>query len=244
MSRRRTGFTLIELLVVISIIALLVALLLPALATARDGARRLQSLSNLRQIGGAMYAYLNDQRYRFPPRSVRSSVNGVVYHTQSAWVGKAGALGNYAHIGADDRYLNPYLNITGRSSEVPVAHAPNDVGSATNAVVSQYDTTGSSYVPNTREPKDLTLSSAEVVDGLRQCINYEEVPSPSRMIAIGETGMYYPGWMQLPRQTPEGLRWNGDEKSFNTAFADGHAALIHVEINQGWSDTWTFYTDR
>ena len=62
----RTGFTLIELLVVISIIALLIALLLPALARAKSLALQIECASNMRQIGVAMNEYANEYRGMYP----------------------------------------------------------------------------------------------------------------------------------------------------------------------------------
>ncbi len=57
---RRNGFTLIELLVVVAIIAVLIALLLPALKMARNQARKIADMSNLRQIGYGLELYKNE----------------------------------------------------------------------------------------------------------------------------------------------------------------------------------------
>ncbi len=60
------GFTLIELLVVVAIIAILAAMLLPAMAGAKNRARRTACISNLRQIGLGTQLYMNDHHGRMP----------------------------------------------------------------------------------------------------------------------------------------------------------------------------------
>src|ERR1700748_2445726 len=74
-SHPRRAFTLIELLVVIAIIAVLIALLLPAVQSAREAARRIACVNNLKQLGLALHNYMATTTV-MPPGRVNSHITG------------------------------------------------------------------------------------------------------------------------------------------------------------------------
>src|SRR3954447_724453 len=83
--RSRRGFTLIELLVVIAIIAILAAILFPVFAQAREKARQVGCLSNLKQMGTATMMYVQDYDETYPS-NLALSIPGPLYGTNwTAW---------------------------------------------------------------------------------------------------------------------------------------------------------------
>ncbi len=122
-SRQPTAFTLIELLVVISIIALLIALLLPAVKRARDSAQAAICMSNLKQVGVAVRVYVGDYNGQVPPTrgNTFGDPTGAVlwdgtytiyqkYWLQTFWIGPVNGQGGPR---TGDGMLGEYLGTDG-----------------------------------------------------------------------------------------------------------------------------------
>ena len=80
---RASAFTLLELLVVVAIIAIVAALLLPALARTKAKANRIQCLNNLKQIGVASHLFANEHGDKFPAQ-ISTNQGGSLEYNQSA----------------------------------------------------------------------------------------------------------------------------------------------------------------
>jgi prepilin-type N-terminal cleavage/methylation domain-containing protein len=135
--RPARGFTLVELLVVIGIIALLISILLPSLAKAREQGQRLKCLSNIRSLQMAVTMYANENRQCLPAVNWGNSatVNGKV---AAGWLYETGQTFPFAApLKVDDLKkgsLYPYLN-TPEVYRCP-GHAPELVVGRTDSVTS------------------------------------------------------------------------------------------------------------
>jgi len=234
---RRRGFTLIELLVVIAIIALLVAILLPTLATARQRSAQVACLGNLNQILRATGMYMQANRGWFPtgpadqlrewPRpDLGPHVRYRALGPNCVWGGRrAGWV--HGQPENEKRSLTKYLYPkTSLDTDTPLFRCPSDDGTVDwdKCVGSIYETCGNSYYLNTHGTLPTPDAKPAVSDSYR-VLYYE-----------AKAYFVFGGGSRFPSHHAKG--WHGQEDRFNFAFFDGHAANVHVDPFERSGPDW------
>jgi prepilin-type N-terminal cleavage/methylation domain-containing protein/prepilin-type processing-associated H-X9-DG protein len=119
-AKRRPGFTLIELLVVIAITSVLIALLLPAVQAVREAARRMQCISNFRQLGLAVHHY-ESSNGALPPQQI-VGFTGTMITSRSQW-GVTSRLAPFLELGPLYNSINYALTTSDRGNSTVVSTA-------------------------------------------------------------------------------------------------------------------------
>ncbi|NJL31843.1 MAG: prepilin-type N-terminal cleavage/methylation domain-containing protein [Phycisphaerales bacterium] len=227
------GFTLVELLVVISIIAVLVALLLPALAKARDAARTGWCASQIRQIGLANNMFAEDNYGFYSPHfgfEVPPQGSGWSFVALSG--GKF--LANWNHLEQLKPYMNSEAYSTGRRAKTMVCPSMI-IRTDTTAHHYSYPTTaGMSYTANWGLRRDRVPQPSKYVQMTEMNGNWATM-NPAYPPAYGTNGpteIYHPSTSNRNRYVaPHNLGSRiGDA---NYLFNDTHVQLLRGD--QGWS---------
>jgi prepilin-type N-terminal cleavage/methylation domain-containing protein/prepilin-type processing-associated H-X9-DG protein len=210
---KRQAFTLVELLVVISIIAVLLAIMMPSLQKARNQAKKMVCLSNMRQIGITLNAYMIDSKNCLPPSS--------------------------CHLSNPDQY---WLCILNKYSGTPLLfRCPSDkakifVNWSKPLAEQPKNARWSSFALNALLDPGCTINGGCYNSVLRirhpaSCIYVAECPSSW----TNYDHLHPDGWESL-QQAKGQVDWNRHNGNSNYIFTDGHVENLKIE------KTWDYPT--
>ena len=234
LTRPREGFTLIELLVVIAIIAILAALLLPALSKAKQKTQGIMCLSNMKQLTLAWILYADDHQGRLPPNANGGSARG--------WV---------------DGWLDFQPNNTDNTNTVFLTNSK--LGPYSNRSIGIYKCPADAYtctIRNVQLPRVRSLSMNGFIEGGQyrdpsggatwypNYYRYDKMsdivnPPPSKLFVFVDEhpDSINDGWMITDVTNPR--NWTDLPAHYHNgacgfSFADGHAEI------KKWLDSGTF----
>jgi prepilin-type N-terminal cleavage/methylation domain-containing protein/prepilin-type processing-associated H-X9-DG protein len=228
---RGRGFTLMELLVVIAIIAILAAILLPALARAKERTQGMHCLNNTRQLTLAWQMYADDQDGRLP---YNLGMNGSPFRTPLNWVNNVMTWGALGPLDSDNTNL---ATITGASlgpysSATAIYRCPSDQVVSKEQSAAGWGGRIRSYAMNAMVGDAGEISSSGVNTNnpnYTQFFKITQIPQPTEIFVFLDEHPdsindgyflerdYYPEWHDLP------ATYHNNASAFS--FADGHSSL-------------------
>jgi prepilin-type N-terminal cleavage/methylation domain-containing protein/prepilin-type processing-associated H-X9-DG protein len=228
------GFTLMELLVVIAVIAMLMAILFPALRKARQLSRCVVCQSNLRQLAAAWHMYLDNNDEKF-----YQGINANLRY--GGWRGIEGMDAD-----PEDPYwppgrpLNPCLNLPTDIESEDGAEAflcPADRGGLYNSALLRekvYRAVGTSYQTNIyligQDSCSEKTPLLKEISARLPNMTLQRANKPSFLLLIGDYG-WVNQWSLWPQDALQKAlaEWHGRENWHNLAFLDGHVRFLKIQ---------------